>query len=123
MKLYLSIPITGYEQGNEPLARRLAAALEERGYEVVVPHDLSAPDHPDKPCPGRDTYPGVTGDTHGGICYLREDIREMLTCDAVVVAPGWFASRGCKAEVATARSVDMPVYGAFEVIHGQEITQ
>lgn len=110
MKAYLSIPITGYEQGNEPRARELAAKLTAVGYTVVVPHDVVTPDHPG-PCPGAEEYPGGTnGATHGGYCYLKQDLIEMLSCDVVVVAEGWTESNGCKVEVSTADAVRIPVW-------------
>lgn len=112
MKVYISIPITGYPEANEPHARLIEQHFKSRLIEVVVPHDVQPYPH-EGDCPDAPDYAGVTksddGRVHNGLCFLRQDIIDMLGCDLVVVADGWRRSRGCRAEVATALSVGIPV--------------
>lgn len=107
MKIYLSIPMSGHADLNEPRARAIASQLvEEDGCDITVTHDVTVPAHPGRSCPDPG-YPGAG--SHTGLCYLRESLREMLRCDAVMVAPGWEHSRGCRAEVQVALLVGMEV--------------
>ena len=106
--VYIATPITGVPEQNLPMVREIAKALESMGFSPIVPHDIDAPDHPGE-CPEADTYPGVTGQEHGGLCYLKEDLRVMLECGMVVAAPGWSKSRGATVEVELAKKVGIPV--------------
>lgn len=106
--MYIATPITGVADQNLPMVREAAKWLERRGIAPVIPHDIEALDHPGE-CPDWENYPGVTGQGHAGLCYLKEDLRVMLQCDQVVALPGWLKSRGAKIEVDLARSVMIPV--------------
>lgn len=50
----------------------------------------------------------------GGACpdevWLAGDLEILRRCDAVVVCPGWHASTGSRAEVATAKTLGIPVF-------------
>lgn len=111
MKIYISIPITGMVDMNRPLADEIAEYIRAAGHEPLIPHDIEAADH-EGPCPGSvsGAYNGVTGNTHTGYCYLKQDIIEMLGCDAVVAAPGWRDSKGARAEIRTAEEVAIAVF-------------
>ena len=41
--------------------------------------------------------------------YLPQDIRDVLDCDAVVVLPGWYRSRGAMLEVIIAKLLDKAI--------------
>lgn len=58
------------------------------------------------------TIPGkvIPGDDHSVQCYMRGDIAEMLTCDAILVMPGWEASAGCRDEVNVAAMTGLPIH-------------
>ena len=107
VKYYISIPMRGHANLNEPLAREMAAKIEQRGDVAVVPHDIPVYDH-DGPCPEARDY-GISGSEHSGLCYLRADLIEMLTCDIVLMGPRWSYSRGCTAEYNTARLLGIPI--------------
>lgn len=119
MKLYLAIPITGKPNGNIELARLIQRKMSSREVRVLVPHDIPSYYH-DEECPQRGSYPGVTGQDHGGLCYLRQDLIEMLQCDAVIMAPGWSHSRGAKVEYQTAQAIGMPIW--FVHVDGDEVS-
>lgn len=92
MKIYLSGPMTGYEDFNRPLFASVAASLRARGYDVVNPaeHDHLA----------------ISDDWSA---YLRKDLKLLSDCDAVVVLPKWNRSRGARLEVYIAVTLGMPV--------------
>ena len=107
MKVYVSLPITGYPDGNEAMAREAAEAVRQAGHEPIVPHDIPPREHAGE-CPERRTYPGVTFGGHAGLCHLRADLIAMLDCDAIVLCPGWARSRGARVEADVARRVGIP---------------
>lgn len=106
---YIATPITRIPDMNRPMVDKIAAWIRLHGDYPVIPHDIAARPH-DGACPERDAYPGVTGQTHGGLCYLRNDLIVMLRrCDNVIMAPGWSRSRGAAVERMTALAVGMDV--------------
>ena len=90
-RLYVSGPMSGYPDCNYPEFRRVAALLAGEGYDVVDP--------------------SVVGNGRSYREILKEDIRALLDCDGVAVLPGWLNSKGAKAEVGLAQTLQMPVYG------------
>lgn len=105
IRVYISGPITGYPDANEEAFRAAAKALQARGHDTVVPHDIRPWAH-NGVCPRG--YAAMAG--HSSACYLRADIIEMLQCDVVVTLPGWEDSVGARTEVMTAMTCGMPVW-------------
>jgi len=84
-------------QGHGPL-NEAAARLREVGHIVINPAEVDQ---------------GETEDTRGmheHSHYMRNDLRELLTCDALALLDGWEKSRGCLIEFNTAVSVGLDVY-------------
>lgn len=112
MKVYIAGPITNMPGQNLIVFEWVARHLRKNGHTPIIPHNIPPLSHAGE-CPEAETYPGVTigpeTDVHGGLCYLRADLVEMLNCEAVVVLPGWSLSRGALVEIATAQSVGIPV--------------
>lgn len=92
MKIYIAGPMTGLPDYNFPAFNAAAAHLRGMGHEVVNPAELPAPDDP--------TWPN----------YMRGALRAMLTCEAVVLLPGWVRSNGARLERIVADRLRMPVY-------------
>jgi hypothetical protein len=44
------------------------------------------------------------------VVYLRGDLEMLRRCDAVVTVPGWEASKGARAEVEQAQTLNIPVW-------------
>lgn len=86
MKVYISLPISGFPLD---LVKKRAIQYKEKlqvdGYEVVTPFDVCSE-------PGRPYS-----------FYMGEDIKALLECDAIYLAPGWHGSKGCTAEYEVAR--------------------
>lgn len=94
MKAYISGPITGIENDNEPLFREWQQKLEEMGYETIVPHDLD---------------PGVPKEQANWHDYMRVCLEQMMHADFVISLPEQKFSRGAEVERFVARRIDMPV--------------
>lgn len=112
MKVYVSGPITGVANYRKIFADATDALVEE-GYHVVNPCTTLA--CPDSTCTESATSVNPVHNGHTWSCWLKYDLIDMLTCDAVVVLPGWLESRGAVLEVTTARAVHIPVYGLDEL--------
>lgn len=91
MKLYISGPMTGKKDLNEPAFRLAEGALKRAGYDVVVPHDNGLPKSA--------TY----------IEHMRADIKMMMDCDGVATLRGFSDSNGSKIEITLAGSLAIPV--------------
>lgn len=51
-------------------------------------------------------------DGHDWNCWLKADLREMLTCDAILLLPEWEQSAGALLEANVAKAVGMTPYYA-----------
>lgn len=96
MKIYISGKITGVENYAE-LFQVAETRLLARGHQVVNPvkiehnHDLSWES------------------------YMREDIRQMLDCEAIYMLIGYTKSRGAKIEYSLAKTLNFKIlYECFE---------
>lgn len=87
--LYLSGPMSGYEDCNYPEFNRVAAILREAGFTVHNPAEEAV----------GASYRSIVGD----------DIKRLIDCDAVALLPGWHASRGAKVEAQVAVLLQKPV--------------
>lgn len=87
-KLYISLPITGYDlterkEYAEKMKEKLTPIFLE--YELVTPFEV---------CPNsEEPYPRLMG----------RCIEALLECDAAYFCPGWEKSKGCLAEFEVAR--------------------
>lgn len=87
MKVYFSMPISGYEiQERIDHAQSAKAALLNMYSEVVTPFD-ACPYDPNK------SY---------GKC-MKECITALLECDKIIFDKGWYDSNGCRIEAEVAR--------------------
>lgn len=88
-RVYLSGPMTGLPDNNFPAFHAWAARLREQGFDVVSPAEIQ----------------------EAGIweMCLRADIRELCTCDAIALMPGWEPSKGANLELHLAHRLGMEV--------------
>lgn len=89
MRVYLSGPMTGIPDNNFPAFHEWAARLRAQGFDVVSPAEL----------PEGDTWEAC----------LRKDMRELPTCDAIALMPGWERSKGAHLELHVAHRLGMDV--------------
>lgn len=85
-KIYISGPISGHADLNEPAFRQAAAKVEaEHKAEAVIPHDLYTPDS-DCRC----------------VVWCRAmviDLNEIEKCDAIYFLDNWHKSTGARREL------------------------
>lgn len=106
MRVYIAGPMTGYPNYNFPAFHEAQRKLEEQGYTVVNPAAKeSKGDYPDP-----DLIPlqwgGTREDLDPGIIRNR-DFQELLTCERIMLLPGWSFSWGARLEAAVAQACGM----------------
>jgi hypothetical protein len=79
-KTYIAGPMTGLPDLNFPAFHQAAEWLRGMGHEVVNPAEIN-PDH-----------------HMSWEACMRSDIAALVTCDAIMLLPGWEDSRGAKLE-------------------------
>lgn len=95
-RIYLSLPISGYDIGERRAAcERVKAYLSD--WEVVNPLENGLP---------------VDAGTHA---HMRRDFEMLLGCDAVYFMERWTHSAGCHVEFMVATACGMEIY--FEECH------
>lgn len=88
-RIYLSGPMSGIADHNFPAFHEWAAKLRADGFDVVNPAEL----------PEGNTWEDC----------LRIDLREMCTCSAIALMPGWEGSKGANLELHVAHRLGMEV--------------
>lgn len=99
MRIYISIPISGTDvKTTEKLAGLLAERLKLRGHEPMNP--FSVP-----------TAPETLSDRETYAYYMGEDMKMLLTCDAIFMADRkWSKSKGCSIEHNAAYVMGMEIF-------------
>lgn len=92
-RIYLSGPMTGKPDLNVPAFNAAARALRSWGWSVVNPAEISI-----------DLGDGLPYET-----YLREDIKRLCDCKAIVMLPGWEDSKGAHLELHIAHRLGIEV--------------
>lgn len=111
MRIYISIPISGHDLATQQAkAEEIADKLRKLGHEPVNPFDTPPPE---KACSEREEY------AH----YIGEDIKKLLSCDAVFLCNGWYRSNGCRLEVQAALINGIREYGRLEDIQNGRLTK
>lgn len=107
MKFYIAGPIYGYEERNEPMFRHVQEHITASvGAIAIVPLDIYPHRHTGS-CPkGRK----AEGADHADGCYLRSDLQELLTCDAICLLPEWNSSYGARLELNVATHAGLEVW-------------
>lgn len=90
-RVYVAGPMAGMPELNFPAFNKAAKSLRSFGVEVVNPAELNV---------------GIEG--NWAAC-MRNDVRELVTCDTLALLPGWERSRGAQVENRLARDLGMRV--------------
>ncbi|WP_447896011.1 DUF4406 domain-containing protein [Vreelandella sp. GE22] len=102
-RIYISGPMTGLPGLNFGTFNFLALKLRTLGFEVVNPAEKQS------------ELGELTWEE-----YLREDLRDMLTCDTIALLPGWENSRGAQLELHVAHRVGLTVTLVGQLIDEHE---
>lgn len=97
MRVYIAGPMTGIEGLNFDAFHAAAARLRGIGHVAINPAEIN-------PDPNA-----------GWNACMREDIRELVTCDAIALLPGWEKSRGATLEHHIGMALGMPCCPADEI--------
>lgn len=87
MRVYIAGPMSGIDNYNFPAFNAMADKMRAAGWHVENPADHGL----------------VTGAEWGD--YLRYDIGCLASCEAIMLLPGWTASRGARLEVSIAKEL------------------
>lgn len=97
VKVYVSGPVSGRDNGNEESFRRMASMLEGLGHTALVPHDV-VPE----------------------ACSWQEAMRYCMTylptCDAAVFIDGWRSSHGARLERSVAMACGLECWESRDVL-------
>ena len=91
MKIYISGPMTGLPDYNRAVFNAAAEILRGHGHEVLSPAELPAP-----PCK---SWEG----------YMRMAVAQLVSCEMVVMLPGWGSSKGAHIEHCLAHDLGLQV--------------
>lgn len=107
MKFYIAGPMTGVVKHNFPAFDHAKSALISQGLEAVSPADVNREHGYDT-----DNEAFVNGqiDQAEYQAVFKLDIAEILQCDAMLMLPGWCASKGAKIEAQLAWMIGMPLF-------------
>lgn len=86
MRVYLAGPMRGVEKYNFPTFHLVAAALRAQGWEVISPAEMDM------------SYGSPELAEANMTDAMRRDLGALLSCDGLVLLPGWEASRGAVVE-------------------------
>lgn len=88
---YIAGPMTGYVELNFPLFHAVTAHYRALGWHVVNPAEINA------------------DPAAGWLTCMRQDIKQLVDCDTIVMLPGWSSSRGASLEYHIALHLGMHV--------------
>ncbi len=103
MRIYLSGPMTGYEEFNYPAFHAAATALRGKGHQVVSPAE-------------QDEASGLDPATSQWADFIRWDIRVLADCEGIVLLDGWHKSKGARLEHHIALELGMDVQTLHEAL-------
>lgn len=96
--IYVAGPMSGLPEWNHPAFAAATAQLRAWGLVAFSPHEL----HPEvRTLAPADALPWDV--------YMHDAIRQLLQCRALILLPGWTASRGAMAERELAARLHMPM--------------
>lgn len=96
-RVYLSGPMTGYQDLNFPVFNAEAARLRALGHEVINPAEIN----PDSTKSWREC--------------MRADIKALCDCDILALLPGWEHSKGAHLELHIAHRVGIRIVAARDL--------
>lgn len=100
MRVYLAGPMSGHPDFNYAAFHNAAARLRAHGFDVVNPAEIVK-------------TPGL-----GWQACMRLDIPALLTCEAIIMLPGWQSSRGARLEYRLAQQLGFAAHQYINDVPG-----
>lgn len=88
-KIFISGPMTGYEDFNFPMFDTWEKILKSRGYDVVNPANIDRKHGLEK----------VLNDKNAFDAMINEELEELGKCDTIFLLSGWEKSKGTRREL------------------------
>jgi hypothetical protein len=105
MKVYIAGPMSGHKYWNFPAFFEAEEQLTKLGHEAINPaHNDGATVEEALASAGSPERPN-----YSWAYYMRRDLPNVLTADAVCVLPGWQSSKGALLEVEVAQALGIPL--------------
>ena len=101
-RIYIAGPMSGLPDLNYPAFHAKAAELRALGHHVENPAE-NKPPH-----------------CKSWLGYMRLAVAQLVTCDAVVLLPGWEKSRGARIERQLADGMGLQVFGHLDLLESEE---
>lgn len=104
-RIYIAGPMTGHTDLNFPAFHAASTYYSRRGAVVINPAEINADEvsayHVER----------LTAEQHYAIWVkcMKNDINALMTCDTIVMLPGWQKSRGAKLEHHIARNLGLTI--------------
>lgn len=101
MKIYVSLPITGYSLSErKKRAKIIKEKIQKLGHEAVTPFDM---------CDDPSDHTDMSDKEFYAYC-MGHCITGLLKCDAVYYDDNWHQSKGCRAESSIAQIYSIPCF-------------
>lgn len=114
MLIYITGPMSNIPEFNFPAFAEAASRLRSAAFEVISPHEISLS------C-GCSGPVNVCSTPHTWNDYMRSDITQLLTAQAVAFLPGHHDSRGATLEITIARALGMAVLSVETWLAGSRV--
>lgn len=98
IRIYIAGPMRGCPEHNIPAFRSAARRLREFGLDVVSPAEVG------------EAWAGPDQNSQPAEAWMREDLKALVTCNAMACLPGWEASTGARCKVAVALTLGFRFY-------------
>lgn len=95
-RCYIAGPMTGYPELNFPRFHAEAARYRALGWHIVNPAEINA------------------DPTAKWLNCMREDLKQLVDCDSILMLPGWEKSRGATLEHHVATALGMTIFYATD---------
>lgn len=103
MRAYVAGPMSNWPECNFPAFARATAHLRQQGIDVISPAEEDEKRGLDVSALGNCTSVELAETTFDLHDVIRRDVDYILESDAIVLIPGWEASKGATAELTIAR--------------------
>jgi|SRR6478736_7495405 len=117
-RVYIAGPMTGYPDLNFPAFHAAAFDYRNRGCHVENPAEINGGD---AEIAAWELMDDEQRQEHYAAC-IRKDITHLITCETIVLLPGWENSRGAKLEYHTASMLGLSVVYAPGAWTGKVVT-